>query len=208
MIEGYRYLQDRCVQELHGTDPLIERVFMSGNLVHGIRHLDAVKSLLTEGIKGGSLVYSTRNFISFAILGDEDAHERYARAVHYGPRPEREAGISIIVSKEKLHKAFPRQLFAVGRDFQDQQFLRLKARSTYGFPYKGYKIGAVENGEVRLFPKILKHDQLVVTPEFYVGIVAADSAIDRIRDVTKGAGISNLPIFSPSINYLGHVLSQ
>jgi len=108
-----------------------EVTFKPGNLVHGVRYLTRAnwKQLLTTGIQAPLHTHTesyTDNQICFAMLSENNLHDRYVYGSHFAPKPgdeynhENVLTIGIIVDSQNVLKAFPHQTFAVGQAFTTQ----------------------------------------------------------------------------------------
>lgn len=203
MIET-RYISEPqyTTSEFEASQALKQKVFRSGNLIHSTgRATGSWSSFFTEGIKTGAAVGTTRDFICFGILGDEEIDERYQNASHYGPRYDTDTdSIAFVLDLVKLQAEFPRQLFAVGKNFKPP-FLRRSSKGSFGIPFRNQRGHTVLPAEVRLFPKKFSRTPLVVSPSIYLAMIASPSYFSTLEPMSE----QGLPVFSPSCEFIGTI---
>jgi hypothetical protein len=196
----------------------IEEIFSPGNLVHGTvrTQTENLESFLTKGIcTGEEINYKgyTRHLICLSLLNELSLPDRYLNAKHYGPRHEDRYYVAdsnrmaIVVSREKVLKKFPKQTFAVGKNFRTMSALDwfwkgkvLQNLSVYDIPIRK-PVGPhkyVLDDEVRVYPSKVSSDMPVIDPEMFLGLVVLPSTLEFLYPRFNSISFNlELPIFSP-----------
>lgn len=204
------------------SQELVEKVFQPGNLVHGAR-LDDLPSLIHEGIRPGML-YGRMSFapteICFGMLPVMSLPKRYqCYSLHDGPLedngPSRDKA-GIIVSKEKLMAAFPKEVLAVGEYFwsEEEEWGRqqlfpglIEQNSILGIPIKSHWRKYLYPTEVVLSPK--QWGEAAVGIELWQGLVLTTNAFLYLNPFSlKKIREFKIPVFSPNCELMEEDLIQ
>lgn len=177
-----------------GLSQETEKIFAPGNLIIGVVR-NVRPELFSKGITTphNAALRDTPNIIRAVMLDTRSMPDRYLESKHNGPRGyahlselEREAGvpwkIAVIVSQAEILANFPRQVFAVGREFNNDSWWRhILNRYHYRFPgysphgqfVNGIPIVRIKEGtsgqEVRIIPN--DPEDAYITPQMWTGVV-------------------------------------
>ncbi|MBI2970922.1 MAG: hypothetical protein HYY37_00720 [Candidatus Aenigmarchaeota archaeon] len=206
-----------------------EVILKPGNLVHGTSFTRKnYRTLLEWGLvppavleAHGEKTYSlSLDFISFALLSNNELPYRYSRAKHHASKYNDGRGaipdIAIIVDASKLMDAYPGEVFAVGEHFQQYQkaiwgedALRWAYNfdegwtSVFGIPIRE-GVWPRYDDEVRLMPR--NPLEAAVTPDLWAGIVVQERIYEWLSCndyLLNGSPITfPIPVFSPDCTLL------
>lgn len=205
---------------------LVEKIFQSGNFVHGVRagkfwtydprESALWRNRLENGIEPTSAFPFTRGkWVCMALLPKLAMPERYLEALHKGPKNDTDPfdfEVGIVLNRKAVLAKFPNKIFAVGSRFCDSirrekyqnwyEFNSIRS-DVFGMPIRRLP-GDVYDDEVRI---ITDNDSMKIALDLtcWEGLVIKGFTLQQLRVYSQGVElIKPLPVFNP----YGQLLSE